>query len=123
MSLVLIDTSVWVDVLRDASNPAMGRMQNLINDGTAAWCEMVRLELAAGTRDAKQRKQLSALDEVVAMLSITDKVWKDAWSRAGVARSKGITAPSSDHLIYSCALHYNAELWHNDRHFELLERL
>lgn len=123
MKLVLIDTSIWINLLRKPEQADLARMQMLLQDGAAAWCEMVKLELWTGVRDAKERKQLSALDNAVKMLSINEQVWQDACITGGFARSKGITAPPSDHIIYACARKYDAELWHSDKHLDLLARL
>lgn len=123
MKLVLIDTSVWIDLLRSPADADLVRMQKLLEGGAAAWCEMVRLELWAGVRDTKERKQLGNLDDAVNMLNITEQVWQDSCISSGLARSRGITAPPSDHLIYACARIHGAELWHNDKHFDLLARL
>ena len=118
---VLIDTSVWVDLLRGTAAEALQHeVAALMRAGTAAWCGMVRLELWAGVRDARERKQLRHLDGALVDLSIDDSQWKAAVQVADRGRAAGISAPSSDLLIFACASAHKARILHNDHHFEAL---
>jgi len=94
-----------------------------MEQGDAAWCGMIRLELWSGVRDSKERKQLASLDRVVHLLEITPPVWSEACQLAGLARSKGITAPASDQLIFACSKFHKATMLHRDRHFDALAKL
>ena len=50
--LVLIDTSAWAQALRRSGDPSVrARVAKHLADLTAAWCDMVRLELWAGVRN------------------------------------------------------------------------
>lgn len=124
MSLVLIDSSIWIDLLRTSSREDdLSRMQSLLTARESAWCGMIQLELWAGIRDSKQRKDLDQLSSVVHDLEITKAVWQEANHTAALARSKGITAPASDHLIHACARVHKVEIWHRDKHFDALAKL
>jgi predicted nucleic acid-binding protein len=49
--VVLIDTSVWIDVLRHAGTPSLrAELATLMEKKEAAWCAAVRLELWTGIR-------------------------------------------------------------------------
>ena len=59
----LIDTSSWVDALRRDGDPEIkARVVALMRGGTAAWCDMVRLELWNGLRGVAERKQMEEFD-------------------------------------------------------------
>jgi predicted nucleic acid-binding protein len=122
--VILIDTSVWVRVLRGDADPALaGEVQTLLREGVAAWCPMVELELWAGVRDADERRQLSAFRDVLQFLAIEHATWTAAIDLADRARRHGITVPPSDLVIFACATHHRARFLHRDRHFELLTEL
>ena len=124
MSLVLIDSSVWINLLRgSASDQDLARMQLLLETKSAAWCGMVQLELWSGVKDPKNRKDMAKLSEVVRSLEVTSDVWNESCFIAGNARAKGITVPATDILIYACANVHKVELWHNDSHFGQLAKI
>lgn len=122
--MTLIDTSVWVRILRGDAEPALtGEVQTLLRDGDAAWCPLVELELWAGVRDGDERNRLTAFRDVLRSLAIEPATWAAAIDLADRARRRGITVPPSDLVIFTCATQHRAALLHRDRHFELLTRL
>ncbi len=124
MSVVLIDTSIWIAILREKSDEKLAeRFQRLLREGRAAWCDMIQLEIWAGVRGAEERKNLRHIQGVVYDLEVSKTVWKMAFHTADKARSKGITVPASDILIHACAHEHNAEIWHSDKHFDALAKL
>ena len=42
----------------------------MLRDGTAAWCDMVRLELWNGLRGAAERRQMEALEAAVTLAAL-----------------------------------------------------
>jgi predicted nucleic acid-binding protein len=50
--LILIDTSGWVEFLRDTGSPVCERVDVLLG-GDVATCDPVRMELLAGARDER----------------------------------------------------------------------
>lgn len=94
--MVLIDTSSWIDALRRDGDPAIkARVALLLREGTAAWCDMVRLELWNGLRGAAEKKQMENLEADVHHLATSDAVWTKARLLARRARASGLTAPGS----------------------------
>jgi predicted nucleic acid-binding protein len=97
-------------------------VESLLRRGASAWCPMVELELWAGVRDVRERRQLTALAGVLHALEIGSEVWQRAVDLAGRARSKGTTVPPSDLLIFACKKVHGVQLLHRDSHFDMLER-
>ena len=59
----LIDTSSWIEAFRTSGDPIVRqRVENLMLEGKAAWCEMIALELWNGAKGDAERKMLSELE-------------------------------------------------------------
>ncbi|GAB4256580.1 MAG: PIN domain-containing protein [Deferrisoma sp.] len=123
MRPVLIDTSVWIWFLRKNGPAEIQRaVQDVLLEGRARTCWVVRAELLVGARDEEGWSRLwrgfSALPSVV----LDDAVWEDA-SRLGFkVRRKGLTVPLPDLLVAQAAIAGGCELWHSDHHFERLKQ-
>jgi Predicted nucleic acid-binding protein, contains PIN domain len=122
--MLLIDSSVWIDALRQ-SGPVAVRTQlaKMIESGEAAWCAAIRLELWAGIRNDQERKILHGFGSVVMNLEITETVWEHAINLAEIGRKRGQTFPYPDLVIFACAKVHRAQLFHRDTHFDALAKL
>ena len=58
--MILVDTSAWVEYLRDTGSPSCIRVGELLNADLAT-CDVVRMELLAGARDEQHRRDLRRL--------------------------------------------------------------
>lgn len=122
--MTLIDTSSWVDALRRDGDPEVKtRVAALMRAGTAAWCDIVRLELWSGLRGAAERKHMEELEADVVNLPTNDAVWARARLLAQRARAKGVTVPATDLLIAACAWEHGVALEHDDAHLTALAAL
>ncbi len=120
----LIDTSSWIDAMRRDGDPEIkARVVALVRAGTAAWCDMVRLELWNGLRGAAERKQMEELEADVINLATSDAVWAKARLLTQRARAKGVTVPATDLLIAACAWEHEVEMEHDDTHLTALAAL
>ena len=122
--MTLVDTSSWIHALRRDGDPAIkARVGALLRDGSAAWCDMVRLELWNGLRGAAEKKQMAELEVDVIHLATTDAVWSKARLLAQRARAKGINVPGPDLVIAACAWEHGVEMEHDDAHLDSLAAL
>jgi predicted nucleic acid-binding protein len=123
-AFTLVDSSAWIHALRAKGDPGVrARVAKLLNDRTAAWCEMVRVELWCEVRNDKDRKALQGLDRALPRLPIDDRVWDAATVYASKARAAGLTVPATDMVIFACAAIHRAPIEHDDHHYELLKPL
>lgn len=121
---VLVDTSSWIEWSRaHGDEQVRGRVDQLIDERLAVTCPLIRLELWNGVRGDAEKKKLRDMENRAPDLDIPAEIWEDACELALQARSKGITVPASDLLIFSCARHYNYEIEACDKHFDLLATL
>ena len=122
-AFVLIDTSAWIEALRVRGDEKIrAEVHALIQDGRAAWCHIVRLELWSGAQ-AKEFPRLEELRHSIRDLETSEIVWYGAYDLARRTRARGFTVPANDLLIAACARFHRAELVHKDRHFDQLKAL
>ena len=58
--MILIDSSAWVEFLRDTGSPACRRVDALLGEDIAV-CDPIRMEVLAGARSEAHLKDLRAL--------------------------------------------------------------
>lgn len=115
----MVDSSSWIHALRRKGDVSVrARVQHLLDNRMAAWCEMVRLELWTGVRNDDERRALEVLDKTLPRMPITNNVWSAAVNYGSRARAAGLTV-----LIFACAKEYGLSIEHKDRHYELLDAL
>jgi predicted nucleic acid-binding protein len=114
----LVDTSSWIEYLRERESAAGDRVETLVLNGEAAWCDMTLVELWIGVRGAKEKRELAELENDIERVSVDASVWRLASRLALRCRENGITVPVSDIIISACAVTHGLELEHCDVHFE-----
>ncbi|GAB4108255.1 MAG: type II toxin-antitoxin system toxin ribonuclease VapC11 [Acidobacteriota bacterium] len=120
-AVTLIDTSSWIEALRrNGDEETRERVRMLLVNGSAAWCDMIRLELWHGAGGPAEAEMIRRLEEDLPSLPLTDGVWQTACELGRRARAAGLTVPSTDLVIFACAQHHGATLEHRDRHFDLI---
>jgi predicted nucleic acid-binding protein len=120
--VVIVDTSVWVAVLRSPTAPEAPRLAQLIDADAVILPLPVRMELLSGApaRDrAKLRERLAAL----AVAYPTEDTWAmiERWVDQSADRSHRFGI--GDLLIAALAAERGALVWSLDRDFERMERL
>jgi predicted nucleic acid-binding protein len=122
--MTLIDTSSWIHSLRPHGDPTItSRVRILLEQGEAAWCPMVRLELWAGARGDQEKTVLREMEHAVPELEVDAVVWQKSVDLARKARRAGKTVPATDILISACAAHHGVDLEHCDTDFDVLAAL
>jgi predicted nucleic acid-binding protein len=120
--MVLIETSAWIEFLRDTGSPVCLRVDELLGE-TIAICEPVRMEILAGARDDKHLNDLRRL-LAGATLLVTESIdYEEAASLYRVCRRGGETVRKLiDCLIATIAIRVDIPILHNDSDFEILGR-
>ena len=124
ISLILIDTSSWIHLLRPDGDPAVrSRVEVALRAGDACWCPIVQLELWNGARGGPEQRALRRFAAVLPVLLIDAEVWSAAYNLARRARMRGVTVPAADIVIAACAHCHGAALESADTDFERLGNL
>jgi predicted nucleic acid-binding protein len=114
----LVDTSSWVEYLRDRESEAGDSVEVLVLSAEAAWCDMTLVELWHGVRGTKEKRELAEMESEVERIPVDAAVWRLASKLALRCREKGFTVPISDIVIAACAVIHKLELEHCDKHFD-----
>lgn len=122
--MTLIDTSAWIHSLRpDGKAEVTAVVRALLENGDAAWCPIVRLELWNGARGVHEKRVLRELDSNLVELDLVPAVWGRAYDLARRARKRGKTVPATDIVVMACARHHGVDIAHDDEHLAELARL
>jgi predicted nucleic acid-binding protein len=121
--VVLVDTSIWIDVFRKSSR---FRLDEVVDFEDVVTCLPVIQEVLQGFRDEGAyrlaRDAMYALPIVESPL--TSAVFDDAVGLYRGARRAGVTVRSGvDCLIAACAIRHSLEILHKDRDYDALARV
>jgi len=120
--VILVDTSAWIEFLRNSGSPVCNAVDDLLDDDLAT-CEVISMEILAGARDDTHLVGLRRLLARTRLLRITPADYDGAASLYRTCRLGGATPRSLvDCLIGSVALRTDAEILHADRDYTLLAR-
>ncbi|MBA3638210.1 MAG: PIN domain-containing protein [Acidobacteria bacterium] len=121
--MVLVDTSVWVEVLRKSPGLALDKV---VDFDDVVTCLPVMQEVLQGFRD--ERAFAIAHTAMRALPIVESPLREDVFLQAAdlyrSARRAGFTIRSGvDCLIAACALRHGLEVLHHDRDFTNLARV
>ncbi len=120
--MILIDTSAWVEFLRDTGSTTCNRVEALLASEIAT-CDMVRMEVLAGARDEHHLRNLRGLLARAVSIPTTSANYELGASLYRRCRQRGETVRKLvDCLIASVAIRAGAPLLHRDADFDVLER-
>jgi predicted nucleic acid-binding protein len=120
--VILIDTSAWVEFLRDTGSPACERVDALLA-GEVATCQPVRMEVLAGARDEQHLIGLRRLLARATLISTVTTDYEDAASLHRACRQAGEPVRKlMDCLIAAHAIRTGTAILHADRDFDALAR-
>lgn len=120
--MILIDTSAWIEFLRDTGSPVSVRVDELL-EGEFATCHPIRMELLAGARDDRHLGQLRGLLARAVLLPTPAAHYETAAVMYRICRRQGLTVRKLiDCLIAAHAIDAGAELLQDDADFEALAR-
>lgn len=120
--MILIDTSAWIEFLRDTGSPACHQVDMLL-EAEAATCDPVIMEVLAGARDDAHLRLLRGMLSRAALLPTTSVHYEHAAALYRQARLSGLTVRKHiDCLIAAIAIDYDVPLLHADHDFDALAR-
>jgi len=120
--VILVDTSAWIEFLRDTGSEVCIAVDRLLTADLAI-CDAVSMEILAGARNERHLIQLRGLLARATMLPTTPADYDAAASMYRSCRTRGETDRKLiDCLIGAVAVRADAEILHADADFEALAR-
>jgi predicted nucleic acid-binding protein len=108
--MILVDTSVWVLILRDKTGGVVAAFQETVGSEVTVLSRFNQLELLQGAKDSREWQLL---------LEASTDTWRQAAAIFFDLRRKGVTVSSPvDCCIAQIALESDALLLHCDHDFE-----
>ena len=115
-SLVLVDSNIYIGLLRRRRDP-VAILGQWIGDGDLATCGMVRLEVERGLKVIALRQRLAAFFDVMCNGVTSNETWEQSAELAWTLDRSGKTLPAQDILIAVTARLLGAVVLTDDGHF------
>lgn len=120
--MILIDTSAWVEFLRDTGSPVCNRVDALLGADIAT-CDPIRMEVLAGARDDRHLRDLRGMLARATSIATVPSDYEDAALLYRACRRRGETVRKLvDCLIAAHAVRAGVPVLHADVDFDALAR-
>ncbi len=117
--MILVDTSVWVEVLKDKDGGIVQDFRDWVGGEVYALTRFTQLELLQGAKNEWEWRHLDEYLSTQYYLEASDDTWTKAARIYFDLRRKGITLGSSiDCCIAQIAIESKVDLLHLDKDFE-----
>jgi predicted nucleic acid-binding protein len=122
--VILVDTSVWIDYLRDTSTAPVTRLRGLIGQEELLVGDLILCEVLQGVGSSAQARRIEAALREFELVSLSDPdLAVAAAENYRLLRGRGITVRTTvDVLIGTFCIERGHSLLHADRDFEPMER-
>ena len=119
----LIDTSAWVEYLRNSDSVTCNEVDRLLNFEPAL-CDAIRMELLAGARDEQHVAQLEKFLARASVINTESIDYDNAAAIYRACRRLGLTIRTHiDCLIAAIAIRTDTTLLHNDSDFDAIAQV
>lgn len=120
--MILIDSCVYISLLRQKKDPAESLARQAENDELAT-CGVVRSEVLRGIRFVGLHAKVSQYLDCQIYLPTLNHIWEATERLAWEMDRKGIIIPLTDTLIAATALEAEARVLTYDHHFKSIPGL
>ena len=117
--MILVDTSVWIDLFAGRNLPHVDVLEQCILDNEdLALCGIILTQILQGIADDTTHRRVRRYLSPLIMLPMPETVFVRAADIYRKLRKKGITIrKSNDCIIAATALEHHCQLLHNDKDF------
>jgi predicted nucleic acid-binding protein len=122
--VIVVDTSVWVDFLRDVPSPEAELLDRILPERRIVVGDLILCEVLMGVPNERQATRTEELLRDFLILPMTnDLLASKAGRHFRTLRAKGVTVRKTiDLLIGTFCLHHGHQLLHRDRDFDAMEQ-
>ena len=122
--MILIDTSIWIQVFRDKQGLEAQRIQEWVDGRKIVLTRFIQLELLQGCRDENEWQTLSRYLEGQSYIEPKPSTWQAAARLYFDLRRQGLTVRSPiDCCIAQIALENGLILLHDDKDFLVIAKI
>lgn len=122
--MVLVDTSVWIEVFRDRRGAKRAALAKALAGDEVVLSRFNQLEMLQGCRDEREWGLLKSYLDAQEYLELAAASWEDAARLYFDLRRTGRTVRSPiDCCIAQVAMDYDVILFHRDRDFEAIAEI
>ncbi|MGE0222413.1 MAG: PIN domain nuclease [Acetobacteraceae bacterium] len=122
--MIVVDSSIWIGLLRGQTTPAMRRFQQIARDADDRILlgDLILLEVLQGARDEAHAARIERnLRRFPVLAMLDDVIAVQAARNYRILRSRGITVRKTiDMVIGTFCLSAGHSLLHDDRDFDAL---
>lgn len=116
--MVIVDTSVWIEFLRNCDSNISDHLKQLLRSGKVAITGMILAEILQGIKNPNEADAVKKSLESLPFIEMQKEMWQLAGETSASLRKKGITIPLSDIIIGIIAVEEKHEIFTLDSHFE-----
>jgi predicted nucleic acid-binding protein len=122
--MILVDTSVWVQVLKDRTGRVVSDFQERVGGDVYGLTRFTQLELLQGAKNDSEWRKLDQYLSTQYYLEASESTWREAARIYFELRRKGVTVNSPiDCCIGQIAMEWKAILLHMDRDFDRIAKI
>jgi predicted nucleic acid-binding protein len=122
--MILVDTSVWIQVLKDKTGSIVRSFNERTGDQIIVLSRFIQLELLQGAKDEFEWRRLDEYLVTQYYLEATEDTWRQAARIYFDLRTSGITIRSPIDCCLACiAMEAQALFLHRDRDFEKIAQI
>lgn len=117
---VLVDTSVWSNVLRRKSPDLelSNQMQKLIEDSRVCMIGPIRQEILSGVKDVLNFERLKNILNNFSDIKLQSEDFELAAKMFNTCKNKGIQGSNTDFLICAISKRYKLQIFTTDKDFD-----
>lgn len=122
--MILVDTSVWVEIFRDKTGRIVKAFHNRVDSENYFISRFNQLEMLQGAKNQSEWELLEDYLSTQYYLEASENTWREAARIYFELRRKGVTINSPvDCCIAQIAMEHGAFLLHLDKDFEKIARI
>lgn len=122
--MILVDSSVWIDHLRNRATPAVGRLRSFMSTAPLLVGDLILCEVLRGFRSEAEARVIERGFQRFEIVPLCDpSLAVTAAANYRYLRAQGITVHKlADLIIGTFCIERGHRLLHSDRDFEPMER-
>lgn len=114
---VLVDSNVFIDLLRAGKDPARELMLQY-DRADMVTCGVVKAEVLRGIKSSRVRGKMASFFEIMRSVDTPLQAWDDTWHLAWQLDRKGLVLPLTDLCVAACAMRSESAVLTSDHHFD-----